>query len=68
MVVSLLGRQCGREGRIAQSEALSPPSVWLVVPGPAQSPLVIHCHGAPSSRFELAHFDQAFAELVAPLR
>jgi pimeloyl-ACP methyl ester carboxylesterase len=31
--------------------------------GASNSPLVIHCHGAPSSRFELTHFDEAFAGL-----
>jgi len=31
--------------------------------GASNGPLVIHCHGAPSSRFELTHFDQAFAGL-----
>jgi pimeloyl-ACP methyl ester carboxylesterase len=31
--------------------------------GASNGPLVVHCHGAPSSRFELTHFDQAFAGL-----
>ena len=31
--------------------------------GASNGQLVIHCHGAPSSRLELTHFDQAFAGL-----
>ena len=31
--------------------------------GASDGPLVIHCHGAPSSRFELTYFDQAFADV-----
>jgi pimeloyl-ACP methyl ester carboxylesterase len=49
---------------VLESEITSPDGRVLAYTelGSPQGPVVVHCHGAPSSRLELTYFDEAFAE------